>query len=203
MKRLAIIVAAFLGACAAPAKEQPDDGVRAEAALKQAFEGADPKIVARVLEQDDVQRLCTRYRDAPPPEVAQSILEMSRASIRYPESGVLMGDWKRGKAIAEELSGMRFGDLATKPNGGNCYACHQIEARETAFGTVGPSLRAYGVLRGSSEAMQRLTYARIYNAQAFTACATMPRFGHNGVLTPEQIVNLVAYLLDPASPVNQ
>jgi sulfur-oxidizing protein SoxX len=31
----------------------------------------------------------------------------------------------------------------------------------------------------------------------------MPRFGHNGVLTEEQIKDLVALLLDPASPVNQ
>jgi sulfur-oxidizing protein SoxX len=31
----------------------------------------------------------------------------------------------------------------------------------------------------------------------------MPRFGHNGVLTPEQIAHLVALLLDPASPVNR
>jgi sulfur-oxidizing protein SoxX len=31
----------------------------------------------------------------------------------------------------------------------------------------------------------------------------MPRFGHNKVLTPEQIKDYVAYLLDPASPVNK
>jgi sulfur-oxidizing protein SoxX len=31
----------------------------------------------------------------------------------------------------------------------------------------------------------------------------MPRFGHNGVLTEEQITDLVALLLDPASPVNR
>ena len=31
----------------------------------------------------------------------------------------------------------------------------------------------------------------------------MPRFGHNGVLTEAQIKDLVAFLLDPKSPVNQ
>jgi len=31
----------------------------------------------------------------------------------------------------------------------------------------------------------------------------MPRFGHVGALKPEQIVDLVALLLDPASPVNK
>lgn len=203
MRRLATVVLALLGACAAPVEDGPNYAARADAALKQAFEGADPRITGRVLAQDEPQRLCTQYRDAPPPEVAQSIVEMSRAAIRYPESAALVGDWQRGKAIATDPGGMRFGDLAIKPNGGNCYACHQIEASESVYGTVGPSLRAYGVLRGSGEAMQRLTYARIYDAQAFTACATMPRFGHNGILTPEQIVNVVAYLLDPASPVNR
>jgi sulfur-oxidizing protein SoxX len=31
----------------------------------------------------------------------------------------------------------------------------------------------------------------------------MPRFGHNKVLTPDQIKHLVALLMDPASPVNK
>lgn len=44
---------------------------------------------------------------------------------------------------------------------------------------------------------------KVYNAQAFVACSTMPRFGHKGILTEAQIAYLVALLLDPASPVNQ
>jgi sulfur-oxidizing protein SoxX len=31
----------------------------------------------------------------------------------------------------------------------------------------------------------------------------MPRFGHNGILTEQQIAHLVALLLDPESPVNR
>jgi sulfur-oxidizing protein SoxX len=31
----------------------------------------------------------------------------------------------------------------------------------------------------------------------------MPRFGHNGVLSEEQIKDVVAYLFDPESPVNK
>jgi len=31
----------------------------------------------------------------------------------------------------------------------------------------------------------------------------MPRFGHNGWLTPEQVADLVAFLLDAESPVNK
>jgi L-cysteine S-thiosulfotransferase len=31
----------------------------------------------------------------------------------------------------------------------------------------------------------------------------MPRFGHKGILTETQIKNVMALLLDPASPVNK
>jgi sulfur-oxidizing protein SoxX len=51
--------------------------------------------------------------------------------------------------------------------------------------------------------VQRYVYGKIYNSQAFLACSQMPRFGHNGVLTEEQITHLVALLLDPDSPVNK
>jgi sulfur-oxidizing protein SoxX len=43
----------------------------------------------------------------------------------------------------------------------------------------------------------------IYNAHLFFPCTNMPRFGHNGTLTEEQISDVMAYLLDPESPVNQ
>ena len=51
--------------------------------------------------------------------------------------------------------------------------------------------------------MQRYTYGKIYNPEAFSACSNMPRFGQHGILTEEQITNLVALLLDPESPVNK
>jgi sulfur-oxidizing protein SoxX len=44
---------------------------------------------------------------------------------------------------------------------------------------------------------------RIYNSKAFTACSSMPRFGHSGTLTEQQIKDLTAYLMDPNSPVNK
>jgi sulfur-oxidizing protein SoxX len=58
-------------------------------------------------------------------------------------------------------------------------------------------------LRGNSREVVKYTYERIYNAQAFTPCSMMPRFGHNGWLTPQQIADAVAFLLDPESPVNK
>ena len=196
---LTFVVAA---GCATPAGEA-DYRDRAEAAVKSAFAGGDPKIVARVENQDEVQRVCSEHRDAPPAALAQSMTSRQRAAIAYPASGRLMGDWRQGKKIAEDTGGMRFGDKPGVPSGGNCYACHQLARAEIAYGTLGPSLLGYGKTRGTSDAAQRITYERIYNAHAFVACSAMPRFGHNGVLTPEQIAHLVALLLDPASEVNK
>ena len=182
---------------------EPDYRQRAEAAVKAAFEGGDAQLVARVERQDELQRLCSEHRDQPPAAAAQAIMDAQRAAVRYPASGRLMGDWRQCKKIAEDPAGMRFGDPAGKPNGGNCYACHQLEPKEIVYGTIGPSLLRYGAARGAGDAVQRLTYQRIYNAKAFVACSAMPRFGHNAILTPEQIAHLVALLLDPASPVNR
>jgi sulfur-oxidizing protein SoxX len=198
----ALLGVALFAVCAGSLGE-PDYRQRAEAAVKAAFEGGDARLVARVERQDELQRLCSEHRDQPPAAAVQAIMDAQRASVRYPASGRLMGDWREGKKIAEDPGGMRFGDPAGKPNGGNCYACHQLEPKEIVYGTIGPSLLRYGAARGAGEAVQRLTYERIYNAKAFAACSAMPRFGHNAILTPEQIADLVALLLDPASPVNR
>jgi len=180
---------------------QADLTERTEAAFIASFAGGDPAVFLRAGNQDEVQRLCSEHSNLPPAHVAEAIERFQRAAIRYPPS--LSGDWREGQRIAEDFTGMRYGDPRGQPNGGNCYACHQVEAREFAYGTLGPSLLGYGKTRGWGVAAQRLVYERIYNAQAFTACSAMPRFGHNGVLTPQQISHLVALLLDPTSPVNR
>jgi sulfur-oxidizing protein SoxX len=161
-------------------------------------------MAARVGRQDEVQLVCTRYRSELPKDVADRIERSQAASIRYPASGKLLGDWREGEKIAQSGYGLRFTDPDTKrPNGGNCYNCHRIAAAEISYGTIGPSLYRFGALRGTGEAMQRYVYGKIYDSQATTACSQMPRFGHNGVLTEEQIAHLVALLLDPDSPVNR
>ena len=42
-----------------------------------------------------------------------------------------------------------------------------------------------------------------YNARAYNACSQMPRVGHKGILTEAQMKDVMALLLDPASPVNK
>jgi len=49
----------------------------------------------------------------------------------------------------------------------------------------------------------RDAYIKIYNSQAVVACSNMPRFGHTKVLTIDQIKDVMAYLFDRQSPVNQ
>jgi sulfur-oxidizing protein SoxX len=192
-----------LAACAGGISDE-EARQRAERVFRESFTHGNRQIAARVERQDDVQVLCTRYRNEPPKDLAGKMESEQAASVRYPASGKLLGDWRQGEKIAQDGYGLRFTDPDTKrPNGGACYNCHRIAPAEISYGTVGPSLYRFGAVRGAGEAMQRYVYAKIYDSQATTACSQMPRFGHNGVLTEEQITHLVALLLDPASPVNR
>lgn len=203
LKLKTMVLGVLTLAVASPCFAQRALEQRAEDAFRSSFADANPSILARVTEQDEAQRLCSLYRNAPPPELGRRIERAQRKAIRYPASGELMGDWRVGKGIAEGTKGLRYDDRPGQPSGGNCYACHQLAPKELAYGTLGPSLLGYGKSRGRGKAAQRRIYEQIYNAHAFAACSAMPRFGHNGVLTPEQIAHLVALLLDPASEVNR
>ena len=117
------------------------------------------------------------------------------------------GDWKKGEAVARSGYGFRVGhktdDHSGRQPGGNCYACHQLDPNEIAYGTLGPSLTGYGKTRGTGEAMLKYTYDVIYNPHAYFPCTKMPRFGALGTLTQQQIADVMAYVMHPESPVNQ
>jgi sulfur-oxidizing protein SoxX len=151
--------------------------------------------------QDGLQRLCTETNDRPPSDVARQLEADQMKTIAFPEGG-LVGDWKRGERIAQGGRGLTWND---KPGAGegSCYNCHQLSPQEMSHGTLGPSLLRFGWMRGNGPQMQRYVYGKIYNAKAYNLCSTMPRLGHSGTLTPEQIKDLVGLLLDPASPVNK
>jgi sulfur-oxidizing protein SoxX len=174
-----------------------------EAAIKSSWDNI-PQGMATRLVQDETQKLCSDAKDRPDKALTEKIEKLNQAfSVVYPAGGKLVGDWKRGEALAQSGYGMRVGDTAPdRPNGGNCYACHQLTKAELSYGTLGPSLYNWGKLRGNSDAIVKYAYDKIYNAQAFSACSNMPRFGHNGILKPEQIADIVALIVDPASPVN-
>jgi len=152
--------------------------------------------------QDRLQQVCTQSRDQPAPQLAKTLEAEQMKTIAFPADS-LMGDWKRGEAIAQSGRGLTWNDKPGDAAGGSCYNCHQLSPQELAYGTLGPSLRGFGKARGTSAEVQRYVFGKIYNAKAYNLCSQMPRFGVSGTLTAEQIKDLVALLLDPASPVNQ
>ncbi len=157
------------------------------------------------LNQDETQRVCSELAPgkAPAKDVAEKIEKLNLATIRYPADGKLLGDWKNGEKIAQEGRGKQFSDDVAGPVGANCYACHQLTPQELSYGTIGPSLYQFAKLRGYGADTQRYAYGKIFNAEAFAACSTMPRFGHNQILTEQQIKDVTALLMDPQSPVNK
>jgi sulfur-oxidizing protein SoxX len=206
---LPLALAAALGGCAttpAPGTggdhrgQSAADMQRLTALLKASMRERGQAKLDRI-ELDEVQRLCNQHADNPPAAEAKRMEEAQLKAVRFP-SGSLIGDWKAGERIAQSGRGMTWSD---KPGGagGSCYNCHQISPEEEAYGTIGPSLTGFGKLRGNRPEIQQYVYGKIYNAKAYNACSHMPRFGHSGTLTEQQMKDLVALLLDPASPVNR
>jgi L-cysteine S-thiosulfotransferase len=204
---LLVLIAAGLAACATPAAvgerppASPADLEAISAILKRDFRSRGQATMERV-ELDEVQRACNLHADNPPPELAKRLAAAQLEAIKFP-AGSLIGDWKSGEKIAQSGRGAMWSDKPGVQEGGSCYNCHQISPKEAAHGTLGPSLAGFGKTRGNSPEMQRYAYGRIYNSKAYNACSTMPRLGHSGTLNEQQIKDLVALLLDPASPVNQ
>ncbi len=174
----------------------------AEEVMKASFKDRGQAKVDR-LNQDETQAACSKYFSGVPKAVAAKIEAANLKTIKYPADGKLLGDWKEGEKIAQSGVGKQFSDNPANPSGGNCYACHQLTKSEISFGTIGPSLYNFGKLRGFTEATRKYAYGKVYNAQAYSACSNMPRFGHNQILTEDQIKHVTALLMDPESPVNK
>jgi sulfur-oxidizing protein SoxX len=196
VKKLALLLALVpLGAMAEP------NALDVQRVLQRDFKARGQATMDRI-PQDGLQRLCTETHDRPPAAIAKQLEADQMKTISFPQ-GSLLGDWKRGEAIAQNGRGLMWSDRPGEPAGGSCYNCHQLSPAEASFGTLGPSLLGFGKLRGNTQEMQRYVYGKIYNAKAYNACSQMPRLGHTGTLTEQQIKDLAALLLDPASPVNK
>jgi L-cysteine S-thiosulfotransferase len=203
MQRASLLVLFALAATPAAAQPAPKvDPAVVESYVKATWSKPPADWQARV-EQDETQRVCTAFHNAPPPSEAEKITAREKTTIVYPGDGKFLGDWQKGERVAQNGRGGQFSDPPGAASGGNCYACHQIAPKEISFGTLGPPLVAYGKLREFTPEAAKAAYEKIYNAQAAFACSNMPRFGANKVLTPEQIKDLVALLMDPDSPVNK
>jgi sulfur-oxidizing protein SoxX len=185
--------------------DQPEIRASAENIVHTSFTAPASALLKR-LDQDASQQLCSKTgREKLTQEEAADVAKLARESIQYPASGKLAGDWKAGEKLAHDGGGDRIaqGQLEKrKENGGLCQNCHALAPGEINVGNVGPALTGYGA-RGNSDAIAKYTYEKIYNAWAYFPCSNMPRLGANHHLTPEQITHLVAYLIDPASPLNR
>ena len=158
------------------------------------------------IQQDETQKFCSDpvFANSKQGEkMREKIQKMNMESIKQPSDGKYIGDWKRGEAIAQSGRGSTWTDKADTPIGGGCYNCHQIDPKEISYGNIGPSLTGYGKMRGYSQEVVTYTWNRINNSKAYNACSNMPRFAHFKLLNEQQIQDVMALLLDPASPVNK
>jgi len=155
------------------------------------------------IKPDETLAACNAHRNDVPSKIAEEINKRELARVVYPSDGKFLGDWKAGYKVANNGRGGQFSDKPGTVAGGNCFACHQLDPKELSFGTLGPSLAAYGKERKYDAASIKDAYTKIYNSQAVVACSNMPRFGTNKVLTEQQIKDVLAYLFDPESPVNK
>ena len=202
---LAAAVALAIAGCAAMQPGPSDAEARAKAAdmMKASFKERGQAKLDRLV-QDETQALCSQYAGKElPKDVAKKIEEANLATIKAPSDGKYLGDWKRGEQIAQRGTGFQYSDDPAVPAGANCYACHELTKQEISHGTIGPSLYNFGKLRGFNDEIRRYAWGKVWNAEAYSACTNMPRFGHQRILTEAQVQDVVALLMDPASPVNQ
>ena len=199
---LVSVLAVVLAGCAI---YEPPTREETLATIKSSFRDRGIAKVTR-LDQSELQVACSRVaqtRTALAADERDRLEKAALATVKYPADGKWLGDHKNGERIAQSGVGLQFSDTDKTVSGGNCYACHQIAKAEISFGNIGPSLNQYGKLRGSSEAILKYTWAKIWNSHAFNACSSMPRYGDAGILTEAQIRDVMALLLDPESPVNK
>jgi sulfur-oxidizing protein SoxX len=181
------------------------DDASFQAMLKSGFRDAGLVKVSR-LEQDATQAFCSDPVYAASKDAAKKRAEIEAANlatVKWPSDGKFLGDFKSGEKIAQSGRGLTSTDKAEQVNGGNCYNCHQLDPKEISYGTIGPSLTGYGKLKGTSETALKETWSKIWNSKSSNSCSNMPRAGHMGILDEAQIKDLMALLLDPASPVNK
>lgn len=206
---LGLATAALLASCAmAPTSQEVDEATRQ--VMKSSFREQGIAKLDR-LTQDASNQACSDAAGAAlDDKLAKSIEEANLKTVKFPADGKLIGNWSEGEKIAQNGRGLTWSDKPGEANGGSCYNCHQISKAELSYGSIGPSLYNYGKLRGvsdpaapGSKAIVDYTWGKLWNSKAYNACSGMPRFGHAGILTEQQLRDVMALLLDPKSPVNQ
>lgn len=195
------LAALLLAAGSAGAQDRPPQAV-IDAYIKSTFGKASAEWQARI-KPDESLAVCNTTRNNPSSAESDAMLKRESARVVYPADGKFLGDWKKGYQVANNGRGGQFSDPPGTVAGGNCFACHQLDPKEVSYGTLGPSLAAYGKDRKYDPETIKDAYTKIYNSMAVVPCSNMPRFGVNKVLDEQQIKDVMAYLFDPESPVNK
>jgi sulfur-oxidizing protein SoxX len=205
------VAALVLAACSSSPSGADYDKITEEV-TKSSFQAKGQAGLDR-LQQDEANRLCSAADVAGQPldeKTAKAVEAANMKTIKWPTDGKFLGDWKNGEKLAQSGRGLTWSDKAGSESGGNCYNCHQITKEEISYGTIGPSLYNYGKLRGvtdpnspAAKAVVEYTWGKLWNARAYSACSQMPRVGHAGILDEAGIKDVMALLLDPASPTNK
>ena len=206
MNRLKIVFATFLfGLLPLFAFAQNNLNTKFDKIMANGFKAEGIASLDRI-HQDETQKFCSNPNFVNTKQGAIKAIEIQKinmATISQPTDGKYIGDWQNGETIAQSGRGATWTDKLETVNGGGCYNCHEINKKEISYGTIGPSLWNYGKARGYSQEVITYTWNRINNSKAYNACSNMPRFAHFKLLNEQQIQDLMALLLDPASPVNQ
>ncbi len=196
MKKIALVgVVAGLGLLVAcqPAAQQAKAEAKKEGSTAKKLSKHE-KFKIALANQDKFQKACSNPTQLVPEGIdIETFKKEMLKTVKFPEGGVVGKNVARGEKL--------FGDpkKGGKSRRGNCYACHCGDPNIIACGNIGPSLRGYGK-RGIDP---KDTYIRIYNSWAVNPCSVMPRLGYHGVLKPEEIADIVAYMHDPNSPLNK
>ncbi|RXT55476.1 sulfur oxidation c-type cytochrome SoxX [Bosea sp. Tri-44] len=201
IKVLIPLAGLLVTADSANAQERPAQAV-IDAYLKSTFGKASAEWQSRI-KPDDSLSVCNVTRNNPSSAQSDEMLKRESVRVVYPADGKFLGNWKNGYQVANNGRGGQFSDPAGTVAGGNCFACHQLDPKEVSYGTLGPSLAAYGKDRKYDPETIKDAYTKIYNSMAVVPCSNMPRFGVNKVLDEQQIKDVMAYLFDPESPVNK
>ena len=148
------------------------------------------------LDQDETQKTCSEYAGKPLPKdvVAADREGEPRDDQVARRRQVSSATGRTARRSRRKAAACSIPTIPKGPVGANCYACHQLAPQELSYGTIGPSLYQFGKLRGYTDETRKYAYGKICNAEAYTACTNMPRFGHNGILTEAQIKDVVALL---------
>ena len=88
-------------------------------------------------------------------------------------------------------------DLSFQRSKGNCLACHIIEDGEDP-GNIGPALVDIQAKYKSKDQLK----AVIWDATQFNTNSSMPPFGKNKILSPEELDLVVDYVWSLNTPLN-